>query len=95
VIVLRLQNERQTQGLLPSVRSYVRGYQIDAERLTRAKPEVLLMHPGPINEGVEVTPEVAAGPRSVVQEQVQHGIAVRMAILYLTMTGQSEGGLAA
>ncbi len=92
VIVLRLQSERQTQGLLPSVRSYIRGYQIDAERLNRAKPNVLLMHPGPINEGVEVTPDVAAGPLSVVQEQVQHGIAVRMAILYLTMTGQSEGG---
>ena len=95
VIALRLQSERQIQGLLPSVRSYVRGYQIDAERLGRAKSDALLMHPGPINEGVEVTPEVAAGPRSVVQEQVQHGIAVRMAVLYLTMTGQSEGGPAA
>ena len=87
VMALRLQRERHLQGLLPSVRSYVRGYRIDAERLRRAAPDALLMHPGPVNEGVEVTPDVAAGPRSVVQVQVRHGVAVRMAVLVLTMTG--------
>jgi aspartate carbamoyltransferase catalytic subunit len=91
VIALRLQQERQTQGLLPSIRSYVRGYQIDEQRMDRAKPDAMLMHPGPINEGVEVTSSVAAGHRSVVQEQVQRGVAVRMAALFLTMVVPHDG----
>ena len=90
VMALRLQRERHLQGLLPSVRSYVRSYRIDAERFSRAAPDALLMHPGPINEGVEVTPEAAAGPQSVVQGQVQHGVAVRMAVLFLTMAGRAQ-----
>ncbi len=89
VMALRLQRERHVQGLLPSVRSYVRSYRIDAERFGRAAPDAVLMHPGPINEGVEVTFELAAGPRSLVQGQVQHGVAVRMAVLFLTMAGRA------
>ncbi len=85
VMGLRLQLERQEQGLLPSIREYVRGYQITRERLARARPGALLMHPGPVNEGVELTPDVAHGLQSVVEEQVTNGVAVRMALLYLLL----------
>ena len=90
VIALRLQHERQSQGLLPSIRSYIAGFQIDTARLALARPDALLLHPGPVNEGVEVSPEVASGGQSVIQEQVQNGVAVRMALLYLMMTGDAE-----
>ena len=83
VMALRIQRERQEQGLLPSLREYIRQYQITEERLARANPGALVMHPGPMNEGVEIAPEVAHGRRSVVEEQVTNGVAVRMAILYL------------
>jgi aspartate carbamoyltransferase catalytic subunit len=87
VMALRLQRERQQSGLLPSLREYSRLYQITAERLARAKPGALVMHPGPINEGVEISTEVAHGARSLIEEQVQNGVAVRMAVLYLMMRG--------
>ncbi len=83
VMALRLQRERQEQGLLPSLREYIREYQVTGARLGRAKADVLIMHPGPMNEGVELAPEVAHGLRSVVEQQVTNGVAVRMAILYL------------
>ncbi len=83
VMALRLQLERMQAGLLPSVREYVRMYQLTAERLKRAKPDALVMHPGPMNEGVEIAPDVAHGCQSVVEEQVANGVAVRMALLYL------------
>ena len=86
VMALRIQRERQEQGLLPSLREYIRHYQITEERLARANPGALVMHPGPMNEGVEIAPEVAHGLRSVVEEQVTNGVAVRMAILYLMAT---------
>jgi aspartate carbamoyltransferase catalytic subunit len=88
VMALRLQLERQQAGLLPSLREYVRLYQVDEERLARAKPSVLVMHPGPINEGFELSPAVAHGARSVIEEQVTNGVAVRMALLYLLAKGR-------
>ena len=86
VMALRLQRERQSQGLLSSVRAYVQGYQINVERLAHAAPDAILLHPGPVNEGIEVSAEVSVGHQSVIQEQVRNGVAVRMALLYLMMT---------
>jgi aspartate carbamoyltransferase catalytic subunit len=83
LMVLRLQRERQDQMLLPSLREYAIYYGIDAEKLKKAGSDVLIMHPGPINRGVEISPEVADGPHSVILEQVTNGVAVRMALLYL------------
>jgi len=88
VMALRLQKERQANGLLPSLREYSRLYQVNNDRLARAKPEALVLHPGPINEGVEISTEVAHGARSLVEEQVTNGVAVRMAVLYLLMRGE-------
>ncbi|MFH1777819.1 MAG: aspartate carbamoyltransferase catalytic subunit [Candidatus Omnitrophota bacterium] len=81
--VLRIQRERQDAGLLPSIREYAMEFGINRERLQQAKPDILIMHPGPINRGVELTPEVADGHYSVILDQVTNGIAVRMAVLYL------------
>lgn len=83
IMVLRLQKERQGQGLLPSLREYATYYGIDRKKLVQAKPDVLIMHPGPMNRGVEISPEVADGPHSVILDQVSNGVAVRMALLYL------------
>jgi aspartate carbamoyltransferase catalytic subunit len=86
IMTLRLQHERQQSGLLPSLREYIRLYQLTESRLTRAKPDALVLHPGPVNEGIEISSAVAHGPHSVITEQVTNGIAVRMALLY-TLTG--------
>jgi aspartate carbamoyltransferase catalytic subunit len=83
VNVLRIQFERQERGLFPSVAEYSRFYGMTQERLVRAKPDLLLLAPGPINRGVELTPEVADGPHSAILDQVSNGLAVRMAVLYL------------
>jgi aspartate carbamoyltransferase catalytic subunit len=83
IMVLRLQRERQKQMLLPSLREYSIRFGIDKKRLEAARDDVLIMHPGPMNRGVEIDPEVADGPRSVILDQVNNGVAVRMAILYL------------
>ncbi len=91
VMALRLQGERQQTGLITSIADYIKHYQITAARLARAKPGALLMHPGPMNEGIEVAPEVARGPQSVVDEQVANGVAVRMALLYLVAGTQTRG----
>jgi aspartate carbamoyltransferase catalytic subunit len=87
VNVLRLQRERQQAGLLPSLREYSRLWGITRERLERMHPDYVVMHPGPINRGVEIAPDVADGPRSVILPQVTHGVAVRMAVLYLLAGG--------
>ncbi len=87
VMVLRLQLERQQGGLLPSLREYVKLYQLTDSRLKKAKAEALVMHPGPVNEGIEISPDVAHGPKSVIAEQVTNGVAVRMALLYLLSRG--------
>jgi aspartate carbamoyltransferase catalytic subunit len=86
VMALRLQRERQEGGLLPSIREYCRLYGLNAGRLRRARPDALVMHPGPMNEGVEISPEVAYGSQSVIEDQVTNGVAVRMALLYLLGT---------
>ena len=86
VYALRLQLERQQAGHLPSLREYSRVYGISQERLGLANPDVLVMHPGPMNEGVEIDPAVAHGSRSVIEEQVTNGVAVRMALLYSVAT---------
>jgi aspartate carbamoyltransferase catalytic subunit len=83
VMALRLQRERMTSGMLPSLREYTRSWGITEARLKHAKPEAPVLHPGPMNEGVEIDPAVAHGPRSVIEEQVTNGVAVRMALLYL------------
>jgi aspartate carbamoyltransferase catalytic subunit len=88
--VLRLQLERQSQGLLPSLREYHRQYGITLDRLAGAKKELTIMHPGPINRGVEITPEVADGPYSVILDQVLNGVAVRMAVLFLLSGGEGK-----
>ncbi len=90
VMALRLQKERQASGLFPSLREYAELYGLTAERLVRAREDVLIMHPGPINRGIEISSELADGPRSVVLEQVASGVAVRMALLYLLLGGTKE-----
>ncbi len=92
--MLRIQLERQAQGLFPTIREYSRLFGLNRERLARAKPEVLVLHPGPVNRGVEVTPEVADGPRSVILNQVTNGLAVRMAVLYLISGGGASAATA-
>ena len=82
-MVLRLQKERQQKGLLPSLREYSQIYGLNKERLKLAKENVLLMHPGPINRGIEITSDIADGIHSHIQEQVTNGVAIRMALLYL------------
>lgn len=83
VNVLRLQLERQKQGLIPSLRDYQRCYGLTRHRLEKAGRDVIVMHPGPMNRGVEIDSDVADGPWSVILSQVTHGVAVRMAVLYL------------
>lgn len=87
VMVLRMQLERQQKGLFPTIREYSRLYGVTAERIRLAKPDALVMHPGPMNRGVEIAPEVADGVQSVINEQVTNGVAVRMALLYLLTGG--------
>jgi aspartate carbamoyltransferase catalytic subunit len=83
VMALRIQRERMASGLLPSLREYAARYGLTRERLALARPGALVMHPGPMNEGVEIAPDVAAGSQSVITDQVTNGVAVRMAVLYL------------
>jgi len=89
LMLLRIQHERQESTLVPSLREYRLRYGLNAERLARGKPDVLVMHPGPINRGVELDSSVADGPNSVILEQVTNGLAVRMAVLYL-VAGQGR-----
>jgi aspartate carbamoyltransferase catalytic subunit len=88
--ILRLQLERMTSGYIPSLREYNRVFGITRERLDRATHEVLIMHPGPMNRGVEIDSDVADGPHSVILNQVTNGVAVRMAVLYLLAGGKPE-----
>lgn len=83
VMGLRIQLERQKKGLFPSVREYHRFFGIDDKRLKIAKPDVLVMHPGPVNRGVELSSAVVDGDQSVINEQVTNGVAVRMAVMHL------------
>jgi aspartate carbamoyltransferase catalytic subunit len=81
VMMLRLQRERMNGSFIPSVREYFRYFGLDQEKLSYAKPDALVMHPGPMNRGVEISTHVADGPQSLIREQVEMGVAVRMAVL--------------
>jgi aspartate carbamoyltransferase catalytic subunit len=88
VMMLRIQRERMGSGFFPTLREYSKLFGLNLERLKKARPDVLIMHPGPINRGVEIAPEVADGPYSLILDQVENGLAVRMALLYLLTGGQ-------
>lgn len=90
VMMLRIQLERQNQALFPTVREYARLYGLDSDKLRGAKEDAIILHPGPINRGVEISPEVADGPYSLILDQVTNGLAVRMAIFYLLLGGSRE-----
>ncbi len=87
IYALRIQLERQSAGLFPSLREYIRLYRIDNDSLRHAPPHALVMHPGPINRDIELASEVADGPRSVILEQVSNGVAIRMAVMHLLVNG--------
>jgi len=89
IMMLRVQLERQGAGLFPTLREYSKLFGLNLDRLKAAKRDVLIMHPGPINRGVEIAPEVADGPYSLILNQVENGLAVRMALLYLLAGGQA------
>ncbi len=84
--MLRIQRERQDRGLFPTLREYSRLFGLNGHRMRRVKPDALILHPGPVNRGVEITPDVADGSQSVILDQVTNGLAVRMAVLYLVGT---------
>lgn len=88
--ILRIQKERQQGGLFPSIREYAHIYCITPERLRKAKGDILIMHPGPINRGIEISSEVADGPYSVILDQVTNGLAIRMAVLFLVASTRPE-----
>jgi len=87
-MMLRIQIERQHQNIFPSLREYARHFCLNRQNIALAKQDVLVMHPGPINRGVEIAPEIADGPFSVILNQVTNGVAVRMALLYLLTGGK-------
>jgi len=100
VMMLRLQRERMAGSFVPSVREYFRYFGLDAEKLKAANDDALVMHPGPMNRGVEIASEIADGPQSVIQEQVEMGVAVRMAVMEALLDprrnpAQNTGGLSA
>jgi aspartate carbamoyltransferase catalytic subunit len=86
--LLRIQHERQRKTMFPSIGEYTTLFGLNESRFERCKPDVLIMHPGPINRGVEISSEIADGERSVVLEQVTNGLAVRMAVLFLVNGGK-------
>ncbi len=92
VMMLRIQFERQGSPLYPSSREYFRRYGLTRERLARAEAHAIVMHPGPMNRGVEIASDVADSPRSAILEQVANGVAVRMAVLYLLLGGHRWEG---
>ena len=89
IMALRIQTERGGSDMLPSMREYTRRWQVTEARLSRAKPGALVMHPGPMNEGIEIASSIAHGPGSQIEEQVTNGVAVRMALLYQMLTGSA------
>jgi aspartate carbamoyltransferase catalytic subunit len=88
IMMLRIQQERMQGAFFPSTREYFQVFGMTPERVKRAAPDTIIMHPGPMNRGVEIASEVADGPYSVILEQVANGVAVRMAVLYLLAGGQ-------
>jgi aspartate carbamoyltransferase catalytic subunit len=90
IMMLRVQFERMDESFFPSVREYFRYYGLTRGKVERARPEAIIMHPGPMNRGVEIATDVADGPYSVILDQVSAGVAVRMAVLFLMLGGQSS-----
>jgi aspartate carbamoyltransferase catalytic subunit len=90
IMMLRIQQERMHGAFFPSTREYFNTFGMTRARLAHARPDVIIMHPGPMNRGVEIASDVADGPYSVILEQVANGVAVRMAVLYL-LAGGAEG----
>ncbi|MBW2095214.1 MAG: aspartate carbamoyltransferase catalytic subunit [Deltaproteobacteria bacterium] len=90
IMLLRIQLERQSAKIFPGIREYARFFGLDRKLISRAKKNVIVMHPGPINRGVEIIPDVADGPYSVILDQVSNGVAVRMALLYLLIGGKQS-----
>lgn len=90
IMMLRIQLERQDKSFFPSIREYFRFFALTPERVKKAKKDVIIMHPGPLNRGVEISSQVADGPYSVILDQVTNGVAVRMAVLYLLSGGAHE-----
>ncbi len=90
IMMLRLQQERMTGGLIPSLREYAHYWGLSRASLSGARQDVLIMHPGPVNRGIELAPEVADGPYSVILDQVANGVAVRMAVLYLLSGARAQ-----
>jgi aspartate carbamoyltransferase catalytic subunit len=88
---LRIQLERQQDGLFPSIREYIRLFRVDSAALEHARPDALIMHPGPINRDIELSTTVADGPRSVILEQVSNGVAIRMAVMHLLVNSGGRG----
>ena len=93
VNILRIQLERQTKAYFPTLKEYSRLFGINRERLAKARPDLLVMHPGPANLGVEISEEVSVGAQSVITEQVTNGVAVRMALLYLLTGGGNQDAI--
>jgi aspartate carbamoyltransferase catalytic subunit len=85
---LRMQLERQTEGLFPSLDEYTKHYVLSRDTIKWAKKDALILHPGPMNRGIEILPEIADSSQSVILEQVANGVAVRMALLYLMLGGK-------
>jgi aspartate carbamoyltransferase catalytic subunit len=90
IMLLRIQLERQSKVLFPSLREYASFFGLSREVMKGAKDDVIVMHPGPMNRGVEITSDVADGPFSVILDQVTNGVAIRMAVLYLLIGGSKE-----
>jgi aspartate carbamoyltransferase catalytic subunit len=91
VMALRIQRERMASGLLPSLREYAARFGLTRERLALAREDAIVLHPGPMNEGVEIAPDVAVSAQSRITDQVTNGVAIRMALLYL-LAGVRDGG---
>jgi aspartate carbamoyltransferase catalytic subunit len=89
IMMLRIQLERQQQKIFPSLREYSNYFCLNGQNIKLAKDDVLVMHPGPVNRGIEISPDIADGPYSVILDQVTNGVAVRMALLYLLIGGKS------
>jgi aspartate carbamoyltransferase catalytic subunit len=89
IMMLRIQTEREKQNIFPSLREYAKYFSLNRMNIALAREDVLVMHPGPINRGVEISPEIADGPHSIILDQVTNGVAVRMALLYLLTGGNS------
>jgi len=89
IMMLRIQTEREKQNLFPSLREYAQYFSLNRKNIGLARKDVLVMHPGPMNRGVEISPDIADGPHSIILDQVTNGVAVRMALLYLLTGGTS------